>query len=575
MINKKTIKKLFQILDSYKKQLLITLAATIFISVMGVCDSFLLCYIIDNVICSYEKSTLLTISVVMLIIAFFQIALKGIKSIIIKQMSYKLDIQLMHDFYSKIMYLNFTFFEKHKSGELVSRINDTRIVRSVLSEGIISIATNLIMFFVVGFALFHINKKLCVILFISVIILVFIVIRFACFFNKEYPIYMDNYADMQAFITESFSSVEAIKTFPAVSYFINEFNKKQNKNIFFSWRIDEKEILENTYSSVIERISTILVIVYGAYLVIGERMSLGQVASFISLSGFFISSIMSLVDLQAGIQEAFSAIKRLFQIMDEPIESCYNDTTNSSHVLNTVPKISFCNISFGYNKNTLYDNFSLTINPGEWISFVGSTGCGKTTLVKLLLKLYYPQKGKILLDEIDLQSINSTLLYSKIAYIPQDICLFAGTIKENITMFNSEMSDNEIEECLKIVGLYTKIQKLPENINTLLGEKGCSLSGGEKQKIVIARALMKKPKVMILDEATSNLDLDSEMQIMKIIKQIKQQGITIITIAHRLSTVKNCDRIIFLKAGKISEQGSHEELLKKDGEYSHLWNKNI
>ena len=223
MINKNTIKKTLLILISYKKELLITLFASIVISIIGVIDSLLLCYLIDNVIDSNAKLTLYTILTIMVCIGILQISITGFKNIIIKQISYKMDIKLMQDFYSKILNLNFSFVEKHKSGELVSRFNDTRVVRAVLSEGIVSITANVIIFFVAGSVLFKLNKNLFLILFISVIILVFIVISFAFFFNKEYPVSMEKHADLQAFITEMFSGIESIKTFPSVENFIIEF----------------------------------------------------------------------------------------------------------------------------------------------------------------------------------------------------------------------------------------------------------------------------------------------------------------------------------------------------------------
>lgn len=227
-------------------------------------------------------------------------------------------------------------------------------------------------------------------------------------------------------------------------------------------------------------------------------------------------------------------------------------------------------VFFYTDKKNIYENFSLKIKQGEWISFIGKTGCGKTTLTKLLLKFYKVQNGQILWNGTDLNNINTNWLYSKIAYIPQNIVLFAGTLFENITLFNNSYTEEKVYDITKLVGIYDKIMSLPDGFNSFVGENGTSLSGGEKQKIAICRALLKNPLLMIFDEATSNLDVFSEKQIVQIIKELHNQGLTIITIAHRLSTIHDCDRIIVLDNGKIIGEGTHKELMDNQGVYSEM-----
>ena len=298
-----------------------------------------------------------------------------------------------------------------------------------------------------------------------------------------------------------------------------------------------------------------------------EKNSLGQIAAFLSLNGFFSSSVNSLINLQAKIQESLAAFDRLYEILAK--ENFENEGKEKPE--NIRPEILFEKINFSYsNEKLIYEKFELKISRGEWISFIGKTGCGKTTLTKLLLKFYKPQKGRILWNDIDLQNIDTEWLFSKIGYIPQDIILFAGTISENITLFNDAYKKGQIEEVAKLVGIYDKIVSLPNGFDTLVGEKGTSLSGGEKQKIAIARALLKKPLLLIFDEATSNLDVFSEKQIVEVIKKIHENGMTIITITHRLSTIRDSDCIIVLEDGKIIEKGKHEDLLKKNGRYKEM-----
>lgn len=567
MNKNKNFYKLIKIIKPYKSKLILTLISAVAISFVSLLDSFLLSYAIDNVLVSNAKITLITISIIMLLVVLLSISLTGIKSLLIQKISYSIDLDLMQKFYTKVFQLPFSVLENHKSGELASRLNDTRKVRNALSYGLISILTNLITFIIVGFALLKLNKTMFFLSCIFILALGIVASIFGKFYKKQYPLDMETYSDLQAFTTESFTGIETIKTMPASNSFLNEYKKRQSKSMQISWNIDEKCILQDSFVTILSRVSSILVMISGFYFVMKGAITLGQVAAFLSLSGFFSSSVDALINLQAGIQEAFAAINRLFEIL-------YDETSEKEGTEkpgNTKTDIIFDKINFSYsNGKQVYDNFSLKIKSGEWISFVGKTGCGKTTLTKILLKFYKAQNGKILWNNIDLQNIDTEWLYSKIAYIPQNIVLFAGTIKDNITLFNNSYEFEKIKEVTKLVGIYDKIMSLSDGFDSMIGENGASLSGGEKQKIAIARALLKNPLLIIFDEATSNLDVFSEKQIVQIIKELHKKGLTIITIAHRLSTIHDCDRIVVLDNGKIIEKGTHEDLIQKDGLYKQM-----
>lgn len=568
-MTKKSVKKTFKLISRYKKEMFLSLFATLMISLVGVVDSLILSYMIDNVLYSSAKHTLLTIAIIMLLITVFQITLRGLKSLLIQKISYEMDIDLKKTFYSKILTIKYSFFEKHKMGELTSRINDTRMVRNALSEGLISILANLIMFLVVGIALFTIDRILFTILFVSILILSVISLVFARFFAREYPQSMEKNAELQSFITETFSGIESVKTYPSYETFERKYDEKQNENITSGWNIGEKRILHFTYCSLVEKLSAVLILVFGCFFVMKDKMSLGQVASFISLSSFFSNSVALLLELQSGIQEAVAAIDRLFEIFDEETENDGN--LDKISVLNDTPNLLFEDVSFSYsNENELYKNFSLTIKSGEWISLVGKTGCGKTTFTKLLLKLWKIQEGKILWNGMDIQKIDTSIIRQRIAYIPQEIVMFSGTIVDNITMFDEAIPEEDVISITKKVGIYEKIDSLEKGFKTTIGERGFSLSGGEKQKIAICRALIKNPLVLILDEATSNLDSTSEKSIIKIIESLRSEGKTIISIAHRLSTVKNCDRIYVMENGKIVENGTFNDLEKRNGFFTKM-----
>lgn len=562
--------KLLKLILNFKKEIFICFISTTMISLIGVIDSFFLSYTIDNVLYSNAIYTLLSMAVIMLLIAILQISLRGLKNFLIQKISYKMEENLMQKFYIKILNINYSFFESHKTGELLARLNDIKIVRNTLSEGLISIIANLIMFCVISIALYVINKVLFAIICISVIILSIIAFVYARFFSKEYPVSMEKHADFQSFISETISGIETIKSYSSYKTFEERYEEKQTMNLRSRWHITEKAIQQNLDCSFIEKIASVMIIICGCYFVMHEKISLGQVASFISLSSFFTNSFSALLDLQSEVQESFSAIKRLFEVLDEEAE---DESKNEMSALDNVPILSFKNMCFSYeNDNTLYKDFSLKIMRGEWISFVGKTGCGKTTLAKLLLKLYKPQSGTISWDSIDIQCLNTNLIRQKIAYIPQDVILFSGTILQNITMFDSSFDDKIIIDIVKKVGIYEKILTLKDGLNTMIGERGFSLSGGEKQKIAICRALIRDPLIIILDEATSNLDSESERDIMEIMKKLIKDGKTIISIAHRLSTVKSSDIIYVIEKGTIIEKGNYESLMNLRGVFFSMYN---
>ncbi|MCF0124334.1 MAG: peptidase domain-containing ABC transporter [Treponema sp.] len=567
MIKKKKLIGILKILNKYKFKLVITVLISVIISLLSIFESYLLSYLIDDVLTSNAKLTLITISIIMLLIVVINLSLTGIKSLVIQKISFSMDCELMQEFYSKVLNLPFSFLEQHKSGELTSRLNDTKKVRYALSYGIISVITNIITFLIVGVALFKINKSMFGISVIFIFLLGIVSFIFGRFYKEYYPKDMELYSNLQAFTTESFNGIETIKTMPASDSFSKEYKKRQSKSFNISWNIDEHCVIQKSFVSLITRTSSVLILISGFYFAMKGSSTLGQVAAFLSLSGFFSSSINSLMDLQAGIQEALAAIERLFEIL-------YTETIDSNG--KEIPEkhdteIMFDKISFAYSGLIpVYENFTLHINHGEWISLVGKTGCGKTTFAKLLLKFYQIDSGNISFNGKDLEKIDTSWLYSKIAYIPQDIVLFSGTILDNITLFNQTVTMEKVIDVTKQVGIYDKIISLEHGFDSIVGENGTSLSGGEKQKIAIARALLKNPLLMIFDEATSNLDIVSEKQIVKIIKDLHKKGLTIITIAHRLSTIHNCDRIVVLEKGNIIEEGTHDDLIKKQGVYSQM-----
>ena len=271
------------------------------------------------------------------------------------------------------------------------------------------------------------------------------------------------------------------------------------------------------------------------------------------------------------MQEAFIAAQRVGEILElEPENKLTEQTLTIDKIIGN---IKFTNVNFAYgSRKPIYQNLNLTINAGQWVGIVGPSGSGKSTLAKLLLKNYSIQSGEILIDENNINQIDTVSLRSLIGYVPQDIFLFSGSIYDNITLHNKNYNISDVIEAAKKAGADSFIQKLPKKYETILGEHGIGLSGGEKQRIALTRALLGKPSLIILDEATSNLDNSSEQDIHNVIKSLNKSNITVILIAHRLSTVINCDNILVLQNGSLVQQGTHKKLIRCSGVYKQLWN---
>ena len=337
-----------------------------------------------------------------------------------------------------------------------------------------------------------------------------------------------------------------------------------------SWTLNKYGISQSLITGLINGISGILVYWIGCSSIIGGTMSFGTLITFNSLLGYFSGPLFRLVNIQNSVQEALVAAERVGEILELEKEKDEKRKYLVPEKING--HIKFEDVTFAYgSRRPVYEHLNLEIAAGNWTAFVGPSGCGKSTFVKLILKFYEAQEGKIFLDGNDIRDIDSTYLRSKIGYVPQDIFLFSGTVAENISLHNQNATLEEIMEAAKKAGADEFIQKLPKRYDTVLGEHGGGLSGGEKQRLALARALLGNPSFLILDEATSSLDTVSEMEIHKVIKNLRSENIAVILIAHRLTTVEKCDKIFVMKDGKIIQSGSHKELLKEDGLYKEMW----
>jgi ATP-binding cassette subfamily B protein len=385
---------------------------------------------------------------------------------------------------------------------------------------------------------------------------------------------MEQNAQLTSYLVESLNGIETVKSFNAEE---EASLKTEGKFIKLLRSIFKGGLISNIMGSITNftaMLGGVVILWVGAWNVIKGNMSIGQLITFNALLAYFLDPIKNLINLQPMVQTAIVASDRLGEIFDLSLERGENENRKIQPA-DLKGDIVIKNIDFRYGTRAMVlKDLSLTIKQGEKIAFVGESGSGKTTLVKLLMNLYSWEKGDITIKNYNVKDISYDSLREKIAYISQDIFMFSGTIRENLCLGRKDADMNDIVEACQMAQAHDFINKLPLRYETHLEENAANLSGGQKQRLAIARAILKKPDIFIMDEATSNLDSISEKAIERTIETVCK-GVTTIIIAHRLSTIKRCDRIYVMDEGKIIEMGTHKELMNKHGRYYELWKEQL
>lgn len=562
--------KFIPVLLPHKKILAFSFMSSILILAFGIITSFYYKYIFDEVINSKAAFSLHSLSLGVLLVTVIQCVVGCVRSVLLSHFSYKTDLQLNFSYLSHIFKLPLSFFESRKSGEILSRLGDLDKIKQTLSNAALSGVMDAVMLIVSGPILFGISGKLFGISIATVLLVSVISMIFAKIYRSYYSKVMSQNADVQSYLYESLNGVATVKALNAEQIVNEEYEKKKITAVDTSWKLNKYGISQGLITDLINGISGILVYWIGCSSIIGETLSFGTLITFNSLLGYFTGPLFRLVNIQNSVQESLVAAERVGEILEL---DCEKDQSRKYLIPKKIEgHIKFEDVTFAYgSRRPVYEHLNLEIEPGSWTAFVGPSGCGKSTFVKLILKFYEAQEGKIFLDGNDIRDIDSTYLRSKIGYVPQDIFLFSGTVAENISLHNPDATLEEIIDAAKKAGADEFIQKLPKRYDTILGEHGSGLSGGEKQRLALARALLGNPSFLILDEATSSLDTVSEMEIYKVIKNLRSKNIVVILIAHRLTTVMNCNKIFVMKDGKIIQSGKHKELIEQDGLYKDMW----
>jgi len=542
-------------------------------TILGLSTAIYVQKIVDFVLVEGNIRLLNLLSVIMIILLVFQLILGAIKNIFALKTGQQIDARLILGYYKHLLNLPQRFFDTMRVGEIISRVNDAVKIRTFINDIALNIIVNiLIIVFSIGVMFLYYWKLAVIMLCIIPFYLLIYVIS-----NKINKVWqrklMENAAELETQLVESLNAVGTIKRFGLEEYANNNTENKFIRLLRSIYKSSAYSIYIGSGSEFITRLFTIILLWAGSYFVIKHQLTPGELLSFYALIGYFTTPASSLISANKNIQDALIASDRLFEIIDLEIESDNIHKVELTAAL--IGDIQFNNVEFRYGtRTTVFNELNLMIKKGTSTAIVGESGSGKSTLLSLLQNLYPLKEGNILIGGLDIQNISNRSLRHCVAVVPQNIDLFAGSIIENIAVGEFEPDVQRILGLSKLLGIDEFVEKLPNTYNTYLNEQGINLSGGQRQRIAIARALYRKPEILILDEATSSLDPASEQKVQETLNLFKQQGKTVIIIAHRLSTIKNCDTILALHNGKLIEEGTHNDLLNQKGYYAKLWNYN-
>ena len=557
-------------INKYKGTLTLVFIASFFIQIFGLAFPLMMLVIIDKVIAQGNPDLLNVLGGFVLVIAIFEAVLTTLRTYIFVDATNRIDMTLGSKVIDHLLRLPLRYFEKRPVGELSSRVNELERIRQFLTGTALTVVLDSIFSVVYIGVMLLFSWQLTLAALSVVPILMGVTFFFSPTIRAQLRTKAERNSQTQSYLVEVLSGIQTVKA--------------QNIELRSRWRWQElysryvsagfRNVVTSTISSsssgFLNKLSGLIVLWFGAYLVLQGDLTLGQLIAFRIITGKVTSPLLRLSQLWQNFQETALSLERLSDIVDTPQEG-EEDRDNIPMPL-IEGSIRYENVSFRF-KNTgpmQLNNISVDIAPGQFVGVVGESGAGKSTFTKLVARLYEPEAGRILIDNYDVSKVELYSLRRQIGVVPQDPLLFEGTVQENISLTNPDASTEEIIEAAQAAVAHEFIMNLPAGYNTRVGERGAALSGGQRQRIAIARTILQRPQLLVLDEATSALDYNTEEQVSHNLAEVFQNQ-TVLFITHRLATIKNADLILMMDAGRIVEQGTHQELMACQGRYFYLY----
>jgi subfamily B ATP-binding cassette protein HlyB/CyaB len=563
-------------LRPYRSILLHLFLATFVIQMLGIVPPMIIQNILDGVIVHQNVSLLHLLILGLVVSTVFSQLMATVRAYLANYMVRNLDFSMMAQFFKHTMSLPYSFFAKRKTGDIVARFQENQTIRAFLTESTVTTMLNLLMVFIYFTILFLYNVKLTLLLIGFVVpIIALTVLTTPRIKNYARDVFTVS-TDAHSFLMEALGGVETIKGMGSERPVRLKWEKKYVKALNTQYRAQQFNILVGLASQLLNAATTITILWAGASLVLAHELSIGQLIAFNALMGSVLAPLMGLVALWSRLADAGVAMERLGDVLDIEPEQKPGDVGSRVVLPDLQGDLKLEGVYFRFGEDTPYvlENISIDIRRGELVAIVGRSGSGKTTLAKLLVGFYGPSEGKIMVDGYDMSAIDKDYYRAQVGYVMQSNLLFSGTIAENVASGDETPDRRRIEQVAKMADAHGFISKMPLGYEQVVGERGVGLSGGQVQRLCIARALYHDPRLLVFDEATSALDTQSESNIIANMHDILA-GRTAVIIAHRLSTIMRADKIVVLYEGSIVEQGRHEELIARRGMYYELVQKQL
>jgi len=561
-------KRLLKLTKPHLPRFAVAMVCMLIVGALTSALAFLVKPALDDIFLKKNADMLKWIPLAVIFIYLIKGSCSYFQTILMNFIGQRIVADLRYRLYEQIQKQSLTFFAKHHTGELMSRItNDVNSIQHAVAEAVTSLLKDSFTLLSLVFVIFYRDWQLAIIAMFVFPLTIYPIAKFGEKMRKNATKTQVTMAGLTTLLQETISGTRIVKAFCMEAYENMRFSRENEKLMRLALRSVSINAVSSPFMEFLGGIGIAAIIFYGGYQVIHGSSTPGTFFSFLTALIMLYEPVKRLTNVNNTIQKGIAGAERVYRVLD--LVPDIMDREDAVELPRISDKIEILDVSFAYNDTPVLRNISLTIRAGEVVAFVGMSGGGKTTLVNLIPRFYDVIAGRILIDGHDIRDVSLLSLRQQIGIVTQQTILFNDTVKNNISYGSRNCSDQEIIEAARAANAHDFIMNLPEGYDTVIGEQGTKLSGGERQRVSIARALLKNAPILILDEATSSLDTEAEMEVQEALERL-MKGRTTLVIAHRLSTIRNADRIVVLVKGEILEEGPHDALLAKQGEYYKL-----
>ena len=557
-------------LVKYRKLFTEVIIASFFLQLFALVTPLFFQVVMDKVLVHKGFTTLNVLAFGFVVIVAFDAIVGGLRNYLFSHTTNRVDVELGARLFQHLSSLPLAYFENRQVGQTVARVRELDTIRNFITGTALTLLIDLSFTFVFFAVLWYYSPTLTWIVLGSLPFYVALSVFITPILKHRLDEKFRYGAANQAFLTEAITGIQTLKSQAVEPQMQRRWEDQTANYVTASFRSQNLNNVANQIAGFFSKITTLLLIWGGAHLVIAGALTVGQLVAFNMIAGRVTAPILKLVQLWQDFQQAGISLRRLGDILNTPGEASFNSNRSTPSQING--HVTFEHLRFRYRNDgpAVLDDFNLDVPSGGIIGLVGRSGSGKSTLAKLLQRLYVSEGGRLLIDGIDLAMVDIAWLRRNIGVVQQESFLFNRTVRDNIALANPGLPFERVVQCAKVAGAHEFILDLPEGYDAIIGEQGSNLSGGQRQRLAIARALITNPRILILDEATSALDYESERIVQENMGAISKDR-TVFIIAHRLSTVRHCDKIVVLDKGRIMESGTHDELLEASGYYAKLY----